>query len=1549
MKQFFQVFQELSVSEHLRGMFLNTTISRITLKKDRSKLSIYLHSDHLLERSDIREMEEAIYKQLFIGKKINICIRESFHLSSQYTAKVLYEFYEKSLFEELKERNILLYQMMKQGELEWREDNRLSLILEEQILFRKEEKECVRVIQKIFEERCGVPIHFTIRFVPANKKAEEEEDKAIASLYSSSENPGYSEEGLSDIYPGAEGSAAYPGTADRAIQDGEAASLSQENSALSDGNSSSEKFAGQGQDFQAEKNAGNTHDGLAKNSANTTLEKKSTEDSLKQKTSSGEKSFEKKGFEKKSFSKGKFQFKRSDHSDVYYGRDFSDIPIPLKDIPEDGGLVTVEGLIIQVDERSTRSGKTIFSFSFTDDTDSLASKIFVEEENLEEARSFLKKDNAICIKGTMEYDSYDQEMELAHVQGIKKSSFTRKKREDLEKEKRVELHLHSKMSDMDGVSDIEKYIDRALDFGMPAMAITDHGVVQAFPDAMAYLKKIGRQKDLQLIYGMEGYLVNDLDSIVKNACKRDLSSTTVVFDLETTGFDPRVNHIIEIGAVKIENGKIIDRMDVFVNPGVPIPFRITQLTSIDDSMVMDAKGIEEVLPQFLDFAKDAILVAHNADFDYHFVSTKAKALNLPFSAPVIDTVALSRLLLPRLSRFKLDTVAKELKIELLHHHRAVDDAEATARIYLKELELLGQRGVSSLEEIDRLEVDQVGKVRKLPSYHIILLAKNDIGRINLYRLVSLSHLQYFRMKPRIPKSLLKKYREGLIIGSACSSGELFQAMVRGADDQQLLEIASFYDYLEIQPLGNNAYMLESDRFSAETEEDLIAYNKKIIALGEQLKKPVCATCDAHYADEENDVLRRIVLATKGMTDEEGEARLFFRSTTEMLEEFSYLDSNTQKQVVIDNPLKIMKMCEPIKPVRPDKCPPIIEHSDETLRQICYETAHKIYGPNLPAMVENRLETELNSIISNGYSVMYIIAQKLVDKSNEDGYLVGSRGSVGSSFAATMAHITEVNPLPPHYVCPNCYYTDFDSEEVKSYSGMAGYDMPSKICPHCGTVLNRLGFDIPFETFLGFDGDKEPDIDLNFSGEYQARAHAYTGAIFGEENTYKAGTIGTLAEKTAYGMIKKFYEERGEKKRTAELNRLVAGITGIRRTTGQHPGGIVVLPHGEDINTFTPVQHPANDTESPIITTHFDYHKIDHNLLKLDILGHDDPTMIRKLQDLTGLDPVKDIPLDSPEVMSLFQSTEALGISPADIQGVELGCLGIPEFGTQFAMQMVQDTKPKYLSDLIRISGLSHGTDVYLNNAQDLILSGVTTLREAICCRDDIMVYLMHMGLEPGESFNIMEATRKHKPLKDEWCEHMLEHGVPQWYIDACKKIKYMFPKAHAAAYVMMAYRVAYCKVFYPKEYYTAYYTVRADGFDFDKMCFGVEKLRFHIKEYSAREKLSATDQLCLRDMKICEEMYARGIQFAPLDIYKAKAKDFQITEKGEIMPSFSCIAGLGEAVAQGLEEGAKYGKYLSKDDFIQRTHCPKAFADKFHELGLLGDIPLSNQMSLFDL
>lgn len=1495
MKKFFQVFQELKGNEELELLFLSTEISRITLRPDRSKLTVYLHSDHLIQRADIRSMEDCIRKQVFSGKKIQISIRESFHLSSQYTAKILFQEYADSLMEELRERNIVIQQMFQKGRVEWEDDSTLSLFLPEIALFQKEELECIRVIEKIFQERCGIPVQLRIRYDASLNKPEKEK-KEISQM---EEKPKPSESAIQSSTGKAE-------KADEVRED--------------------------------------------KAREDKVREEKAKEDKERQGKGSEEKARHKtlQSFSGKRGSFGKGFFKRSEKEDVYYGRDFQDEIVPISSVGEFSGTVALEGILLHVEERPTKkSGMVIFTFSFTDDSDSIASKIFVEEEQLEEARAFLVEGKSIAIKGNIEYDQYDKELELSRVFGIKKSDFTREKRVDRAKEKRVELHLHTKMSDMDGVSDVSEYIDRALDFQMPAMAITDHGVAQSFPDAMAYLKKKGKEDDLQLIYGIEGYLVNDLDTIVKNDAEKALDTTTVVFDLETTGFDPNKNHIIEIGAVKVENGKIIDRMDLFVNPGVPIPYRITQLTSIDDSMVMDADGIEVVLPQFLEFVGDSVLVAHNAEFDYNFVENKARALQIPFRRTVVDTVALSRLLLPKLHRFKLDTVAKELKIELLHHHRAVDDAEATARIYLKEMEMLKERGIEKLSEIDRLDTDHIGKVRKLPSYHIILLAKNDLGRINLYRLISASHLTYFAKHPRIPKSLLRKYREGLIIGSACANGELFQALLRGMDERQLLEIASFYDYLEVQPLGNNRYMLSSDKYSAETEEDLIEYNKKIIALGEQLGKPVCATSDAHYADKKEDIFRKIILATKGMDSEE-EVSLYFRSTEEMLADFSYLDENTKKKIVIDNPLYIMKQCEKIKPVRPDKCPPVIPNSDETLREICYDTAHRIYGPDLPKIVQDRLETELHSIISNGYSVMYIIAQKLVDQSNADGYLVGSRGSVGSSLAATMSHITEVNPLPPHYVCPNCFYSDFDSEEVKSYSGMAGYDMPKKNCPHCGTELNRLGFDIPFETFLGFDGDKEPDIDLNFSGEYQAKAHAYTGTIFGEENTFKAGTIGTLAEKTAYGMIKNYYEERGIRKRNAEIDRLVQGLTGIRRTTGQHPGGIVVLPHGEDINTFTPVQHPANDVSSSIVTTHFDYHKIDHNLLKLDILGHDDPTMIRKLQDLTGLDPVKDIPLDSKEVMSLFQSTEALGIRPEDIHGVKLGCLGIPEFGTSFAMQMVIDTKPQYLSDLIRISGLSHGTDVYLNNAQDLILNGTTTLRDAICCRDDIMVYLMHMGLNPSESFTIMEATRKHKPLKEEWCQDMRDHGVPEWYIDACKKIKYMFPKAHAAAYVMMAYRVAYCKVFYPREYYAAYYSVRADGFDFDKMCFGVEKLRFYMQEYLEKEKLSATENICLRDMRICEEMYARGIRFAKLDIYKAKAKDFQITEEGEIMPAFSSIAGLGEAVAMGLEEGGKHGPYLSKDDFVQRTHCPKAFADKFHELGLLGEIPLSNQISLFD-
>ena len=773
-------------------------------------------------------------------------------------------------------------------------------------------------------------------------------------------------------------------------------------------------------------------------------------------------------------------------------------------------------------------------------------------------------------------------------------------------------------------------------------------------------------------------------------------------------------------------------------------------------------------------------------------------------------------------------------------------------------------------------------------------------------------------------------------------------MLRGVSDTEIGKIVNFYDYLEIQPLGNNEFMLRKEDNSVNTVEDLQNLNRRIVSLGEQFQKPVCATCDVHFLDPEDEVYRRILMAVRKFTDSDQQAPLYLRTTEEMVKEFEYLGPDKAEEVVITNTRRIADQCEYISPVRPDKCPPVIENSDETLRKICYDRAHELYGETLPEIVVERLERELNSIISNGFAVMYIIAQKLVWKSNEDGYLVGSRGSVGSSLAATMSGITEVNPLSPHYYCPECHYSDFHSEEVKKFSGMSGCDMPDKYCPECGALLKKDGHDIPFETFLGFKGDKEPDIDLNFSGEYQSHAHDYTEVIFGKGQTFRAGTIGTLADKIAYGYVKRYYEEREDRKRNCEINRLVQGCVGIRRTTGQHPGGIVVLPVGEEIYSFTPVQHPANDMTTTTITTHFDYHSIDHNLLKLDILGHDDPTMIRMLQDLTGLDPVKDIPLDSKEVMSLFQNTSALGLMPEDIGGCPLGALGVPEFGTDFAMQMLIDAKPKYFSDLVRIAGLAHGTDVWLGNAKDLILSGQATIQTAICCRDDIMVYLIQKGMEEGLSFTIMESVRKGKGLKPDWEAAMLEHEVPQWYIDSCKKIKYMFPKAHAAAYVMMAWRIAYCKVFYPLAYYAAFFSIRANAFSYELMCQGKEKLEYFLADYRKRsDSLSKKEQDTLRDMRVVQEMYARGFEFMPIDIYKAKAREFQIVD-GKLMPSLGSIEGMGDKAAEGVVDAVKDGPFLSREDFRNRTKVSKTICDLMGDLGILGTMPESNQLSLFD-
>ena len=1042
----------------------------------------------------------------------------------------------------------------------------------------------------------------------------------------------------------------------------------------------------------------------------------------------------------------KFSYRRSDNPDVIYGRDFDEEAIAIETIAGEMGEVVIRGQILSLDTRPIRNEKTIVIMSVTDFTDTIVLKIFARDENLDELLGGLKKGAYVKIKGVTTIDKFDSELTIGSVVGIKKIPDFTSSRMDNSPKKRVELHCHTKMSDMDGVSDVGDIIKRAAAWGHKAIAITDHGAVQAFPIAN---HAIPDGTDFKVIYGLEAYLVDDLKDIIENSKNQSLDDRYVVFDLETTGLSPNTCKIIEIGAVKVENGQIVDRFSTFVNPKEPIPYKIEELTSIRDDMVIDAPTIEEILPEFMKFCEGSIMVAHNAEFDMSFIKKNCDRQGISYDFTIGDTMTLAQLLLPNLNRFRLDTVAKAIGVHLGNHHRAVDDAACTADIFLKFIEMLKERGIHTLDEVNAEGNIDKESVRKMKSFHAIMLATNDIGRVNLYKLVSLSHLTYFNKRPKIPKSEFVKYREGILLGSACEAGELYQAILLGRPNEEIARLVNFYDYLEIQPLGNNMFMLRDEKSPVSSIEELQDINRKIVALGEEFHKLVVATCDVHFLDPEDEVYRRIILAGNGFKDADDQAPLYLRTTEEMLNEFTYLGSEKAEEVVIKNPNLIADMCERISPVRPDKCPPVIENSDQMLRDICYNKAHEMYGEELPSVVKERLNRELNSIISNGYAVMYIIAQKLVWKSNEDGYLVGSRGSVGSSFVATMSGITEVNPLHAHYYCENCHYSDFDSEDVKAYTGRAGCDMPDKICPKCGKLLKKDGFDIPFETFLGFKGNKEPDIDLNFSGDYQSKAHKYTEVIFGAGQTFRAGTIGTLADKTAFGYVKNYYEERGVHKRNCEIDRIVQGCVGIRRTTGQHPGGIVVLPVGEEIYSFTPIQHPANDMTTDTITTHFEYHSIDHNLLKLDILGHDDPTMIRMLEDLTGLN-ARTIPLDDKAVMSLFQNTDAIQVTPDDINGCQLGALGIPEFGTDFAMGMLLATQPTEFSDLVRISGLSHGTDVWLGNAETLIKEGTATISTAICTRDDIMIYLISMGLESETAFTIMESVRKGKGLKPEW-------------------------------------------------------------------------------------------------------------------------------------------------------------------------------------------------------
>jgi DNA polymerase-3 subunit alpha (Gram-positive type) len=1493
---FLEVFPTLQLNHEMKGLLSEATVTKVASNRNRDFIRVYFDNTRLIPKRDIWRLEEDMRQQLFPNQKMQIKLMEHYRLSSQYTAKTLLDTYKESMLCEIKEYSLLLYNIFRKAEIRFEEDMQMTLILEDTLIARESQDELIEVLDKIIRERCGIQTKFDIQFVEKKeshykKNTDHQIDLEVESIVrrTAAAKSEHEQEHAEDEMLGA---------------------VAKENEADTSKAQSPKEQSAKVAKTKSAADAGSRQNG-------------------------------KKGGVKKR----EYGLKRSDNPDVFYGRDFDEEAVTIDTIQGEVGEVVIRGQIIDTDMRELRNGeKTIVKIVITDFTDTIAAKIFVKNEQRDELMEHLKKGNFIKIKGVTTMDKFDHEIGLSFLAGMKKIPDFTTPRLDNSMEKRVELHCHTKMSDMDGVSDVKDIIKRAKSWGHKAIAITDHGAVQAFTDAY---HSVSPEDDFKVIYGVEAYLVDDLKEIITNSKNQSLDDSYVVFDLETTGFSPNTCKIIEIGAVKVENGTITERFSEFVNPQVPIPFKIEELTGIRDDMVMGAETIEEILPRFMEFCEGCVMIAHNAEFDMSFIRKNCMDLDIPCDHTVGDTVAMARILLPALHRFKLDTVAKALKISLENHHRAVDDAECTAHIFVKFIEMLKERHIETLNDLNSLGATSVDTVKKLPTHHAIILAQNEVGRINLYRLVSESHLTYYAKRPRIPKSLYLKYKEGLCIGSACEAGELYQAILNGRPQEEIARLVNFYDYLEIQPLGNNMFMLESDKAPVETIEELQEINRKICRLGEEFHKPVVATCDVHFLDPQDEVYRRIIMAGKGFKDSDDQAPLYLRTTEEMLAEFEYLGSEKAREVVITNPNKIAAMCERIEPVRPDKCPPVIENSDQMLRDICYNKAHEMYGEELPPIVQERLERELNSIISNGYAVMYIIAQKLVWKSNEDGYLVGSRGSVGSSFAATMSGITEVNPLRPHYYCKKCHYSDFDSKEVLAYAGRSGCDMPDKNCPVCGEPLTKDGFDIPFETFLGFKGNKEPDIDLNFSGDYQGKAHRYTEVIFGEGQTFRAGTIGTLADKTAFGYAKNYYEERGIAKRNCEIDRIVQGCVGIRRTTGQHPGGIIVLPVGEEIYSFTPVQHPANDMETDIITTHFDYHSIDHNLLKLDILGHDDPTMIRMLEDLTGID-AQQIPLDEPTVMSLFLNTSALGVEPEDLGGCPLGSLGIPEFGTDFVIQMLIDTKPQSFSDLIRISGLSHGTDVWLGNAQTLIEEGKATISTAICTRDDIMIYLIGMGLESELSFTIMESVRKGKGLKDEWIEEMKAHDVPDWYIWSCQKIKYMFPKAHAAAYVMMAWRIAYCKVYYPLAYYAAFFSIRATAFNYELMCQGKEKLNYFIKDYEKRkDTLTKKEQDTVKDMRIVQEMYARGFTFLPLDVYTAKARYFQIID-GKLMPALNTIEGLGDKAAEAIEDAAKQGAFLSKDDFRQRTKVSKTVIDLMSDLGLLEGLPETNQLSLFD-